>query len=73
MRKRTFSPPTHPKIIVSFDVLSVMCIIFVRLESDFNSLYAFEEALKPKLHLVILTVCAVRLRSCSTTGVKIMM
>ena len=46
--KRT-SPPAQPKSIVSFDVLSVMCILFVRLQSDFNSLYAFEEVLMPKL------------------------
>ena len=50
-----------------------MCIIFVRLQSDFSSLYAFEEALIPKLYVVILTVCAVRLESCSTTGVTNMM
>ena len=48
--KRTSSPPIHPQIIVSFDVFFffyLMCIIFVRLQSDFNSLYAFEEALMP--------------------------
>ena len=47
--KRISSPPTHPKIIVSFDVLSVMCIIFVSLQSDFNSLYESEETLTAKL------------------------
>ena len=40
--KRILSPFTHPKIIVSFHVLSVMFIFFVWLQSDFNSLY--EEA-----------------------------
>ena len=45
--KRISSPPTHPKISVYFDPM--MCITFVRLQSDFNSLYEFEEALMPKL------------------------
>ena len=45
--KRISSPATHPKISIYFDVLSVMCIIFVRLQSDFNSLYEFEEVLMP--------------------------
>ena len=45
-----------------------MCIIFVLLQSDFNSLYEFEEALMLKLY-IILTVFALRLESCSTTGV----
>ena len=47
--KRISSPPTDPTICVYFDVLSVMYIKFVRLQSDFNSLYEFEEALMPKL------------------------
>ena len=43
--KRISSPPTQPKISVYFDVLSVMCIMFVSLLSDLNSLYEFEETL----------------------------
>ena len=42
--KRISSSPTHPEISVYFDVLSVTCIMFVSLQSDFNSLYEFEEA-----------------------------
>ena len=41
---------THPpENVVSFDVLSVVCTIFVRLQSDFNSLYEIEIALMSKL------------------------
>ena len=47
--KRISSPRTHPKMIVSFDVVSVVCIISVRRQCDFNSLYEFEEVLMPKL------------------------
>ena len=48
-----------------------MCIFFVRLQSDFISLYEFEEALMHKLYIVILTMCAVQLDSSSATGVQI--
>ena len=56
--KRISSLPTQPKIRVSFGVLSVMCIMLVRLQSDFISLYEFEEAIMPKLYIAILTVCS---------------